>query len=162
MTVVEIDVLTGEVEVLRTDILYDAGKSLSPLVDLGQVEGAFIIGLGHFLTEALEYDAKTGALKTFDTWEYKPPCSTDIPIEWNVTLQANVPAPHGFLGSKATGEPPLLLANSVFFAVKRAIMASRKDEGTPKALGWFPLSAPATPPQIQQLCNSVAVAMTDA
>ena len=60
--VVELDVLTGEVELLKADILYDAGKSLSPEIDLGQVEGAFVVGLGHLFSEGLEYDKATGAL----------------------------------------------------------------------------------------------------
>jgi hypothetical protein len=72
----------GEVQILSTDMLYDCGQSLSPEIDIGQVEGAFMIGVGHFLTEGLEYDTATGALATFDTWEYKPPQSLDIPISW--------------------------------------------------------------------------------
>ena len=94
---IELDVLTGEIEILRSDLLYDCGKSLSPEIDLGQVEGAFMIGVGHFLTEGLEYDSKSGALKTFDTWEYKPPQSLDIPIEWNTTLLKDVVNTAGFM-----------------------------------------------------------------
>jgi xanthine dehydrogenase/oxidase len=104
--------LTGEVQVLSADLLYDCGQSLSPEIDIGQVEGSFIIGVGHFLTEGLEYDSTTGALSTFDSWEYKPPQSLDIPIKWATTLLKDVKNPTGFHGSKAVGEPPLLMATS--------------------------------------------------
>lgn len=150
---IELDVLTGEVEILSADLLYDCGQSLSPEIDLGQVEGSFIIGVGHFLTEGLEYDSTTGALSTFDTWEYKPPQSLDIPIKWSTTLLKDVKNPTGFHGSKAVGEPPLLMATSVFMAIKQAIKASRADA---HQTGWVQLDAPATPEQVRQLLPSVA------
>ena len=151
---VEIDVLTGELQIRQADILYDAGKSLSPLVDMGQVEGAFIIGVGHLTTEALEYSPETGELLTFDTWEYKPPQSLDIPIVWNTTLLPHAPNPSGFLGSKVVGEPPLICANAVLFAIKDAIAAARTGTGS-KHDGWFAMPAPATPEVVQRLCPSV-------
>ena len=150
---VELDVLTGEVQILSQDMLYDCGDSLSPEIDIGQVEGAYVVGVGHFLTEGLEYDSTTGALKTFDTWEYKPPQMLDIPIKWGTTLLKNVKNPTGFHGSKAVGEPPLLMATSVFMALKTAIYASRADA---KQLGWVKLDAPATPEQVRQLLPSVS------
>ena len=126
VALVELDVLTGESQILQADLLYDCGKSLSPVIDLGQAEGAFMIGVGHFMTEGLEYDEKTGALLTFDTWEYKPPQAMDIPIKvppdvhrplsvyhsgavlttvipikWSTSFLANVVNPTGFHGSKA-------------------------------------------------------------
>jgi xanthine dehydrogenase/oxidase len=149
---VELDVLTGEVQILRADLLYDCGKSLSPEIDIGQVEGAFVIGLGHFLTEALRYDDQTGELQTFDTWEYKPPQSLDIPIEWHTTLLKDITNPAGFMGSKAVGEPPLLLSAAVFHALKQAIYSSREDAGR---TGYFALDVPATPAQVRQLLPSV-------
>ena len=149
---VELDVLTGEVQVLSADLLYDCGQSLSPEIDIGQVEGSFIIGVGHFLTEGLEYDTTTGALSTFDTWEYKPPQSLDIPIKWATTLLKDVKNPTGFHGSKAVGEPPLLMATSVFMAIKEAVRASRADA---HQTGWVQLDAPATPEQLRQLLPTV-------
>ena len=115
--------------------------SLTPKVSLFQ------------LTEGLEYDSTSGALKTFDTWEYKPPQMLDIPIKWGTTLLKNVKNPTGFHGSKAVGEPPLLMATSVFMALKAAIYASRADA---KQLGWVKLDAPATPEQVRQLLPSVS------
>jgi xanthine dehydrogenase/oxidase len=151
---VEIDVLTGELQILQADVLYDAGKSLSPLIDIGQVEGAFMIGVGHLTTEALEWDRSTGEMITVDTWEYKPPQSLDIPIVWNTTLLPHAPNPTGFLGSKVVGEPPLICANAVLFAIKDAIAAARAGPGG-AGPGWFALPAPATPVVVQQLCPNV-------
>ena len=168
VAVVEIDVLTGEHQILQADLLYDCGKSLSPEIDLGQAEGAFMIGVGHFMNEQLEYDEETGALLTFDTWEYKPPQAMDIPIKWSTSFLANgkpsrkfallwprlicvcwpVNNPSGFHGSKAIGEPPILMSAAVFFALKQAIYASRQDA---KMEGWVQLNAPATPAQVQSL-----------
>lgn len=153
VSVVEVDVLTGENQILSADLLYDCGKSLSPEIDLGQAEGAFMIGVGHFLTEGLEYDTETGALLTFDTWEYKPPQCMDIPITWSTSFLADVENPTGFHGSKAIGEPPILMSASVFFALKQAIYASRADA---KIQGWVQLDAPASPAQVRQLLPSVS------
>ena len=151
---VEIDVLTGELQILQADVLYDAGKSLSPLIDIGQIEGAFMIGVGHLTTESLDYDRTTGELITFDTWEYKPPQSLDIPVVWNTTLLPYAPNPTGFLGSKVVGEPPLICANAVFYAIKDAVRAARMGTGGAGA-GWFPLPIPATPVEVQKLCPTV-------
>jgi len=102
--------------------------------------------------QGLEYDSATGALSTFDTWEYKPPQSLDIPIKWATTLLKEVKNPTGFHGSKAVGEPPLLMATSVFMAIKQAIYASRADA---YMTGWVQLDAPATPEQVRQLLPTV-------
>eukprot|EP01043_Picozoa_sp_COSAG02_P012225 COSAG02_NODE_469_length_21727_cov_64.506334_11_plen_552_part_00 len=153
VSVVEVDVLTGENQIISAELLYDCGKSLSPEIDLGQAEGAFMIGVGHFLTEGLEYDTTTGELLTYDTWEYKPPQCMDIPISWSTSFLANVNNPTGFHGSKAIGEPPILMAAAVFFALKQAIYASRADA---KMEGWVQLDAPASPAQVRQLLPSVS------
>ncbi len=76
---VELDVLTGETNIVRVDIVEDTGTSVNPEVDVGQVEGAFVMSLGMWLTEQLRYDPDTGRLLTRDTWEYKVPSSKDIP-----------------------------------------------------------------------------------
>jgi hypothetical protein len=81
----QIDVLTGEVEILSTDIVYDSGTSLSPLVDIGQIEGAFVMGMGLFLTEKLAFDPTSGALQSLGTFEYKPPQALDIPQKMTVS-----------------------------------------------------------------------------
>jgi xanthine dehydrogenase/oxidase len=157
---VEIDVLTGEFTVLRSDILYDAGKSLNSLLDAGQIWGGFVQGVGNVTTEELYY-ADDGQPISDGTWNYKPPCSKTIPVEFNVTLLDyektnpidDLPLdPYGIQSSKSTGEPPLVLANTVFFAIKHAVHAAREDAGIE---GWFELPAPATVEQIQLACSGV-------
>lgn len=128
LTEVELDVLTGMVNVLSSEIVYDCGKSLNPAVDIGQIEGAYMMGLGYFLTERVSYDS-SGLLESAGTWEYKPPMVQEVPSVFNVTLLKKSPNKSGILGSKAVGEPPYVLANSVYFATKQAIMAARKDAG---------------------------------
>jgi xanthine dehydrogenase/oxidase len=147
---VEIDVLTGEIEILRTDIVYDGGQSLNPLIDIGQIEGAFVQGIGFFITEDAIIN-KEGRLVNNGTWDYKPPGSKDIPISFNVTFLKDVPndAKDNVLGSKASGEPPFMTSCSVYFAVKDAIAAARREVG---ATGAFPLPVPATTVDIQQAC----------
>jgi xanthine dehydrogenase/oxidase len=154
---VEIDVLTGEFTILRSDILYDAGQSLNPLLDAGQIWGGFVQGIGNVTTEELYY-ADDGQPISDGTWNYKPPCSKTIPVEFNVTLLdyekpnplTDLPLdPYGIQSSKSTGEPPLVLANTVFFAIKHAVHAAREDADLE---GWFELPAPATVEQIQLAC----------
>ena len=104
-------------------MLYDTGISMSPAIDLGQVEGAFIQGMGHFLGEAIVY-RPDGTLVTADTWEYKVPCSHDVPQVFNTTLLSSSPCPASFLGAKAVGEPPICLASVVIFAIRDAATLS--------------------------------------
>ncbi len=82
---VEIDVLTGEFQILRSDVLYDAGRSPNPAIDIGQLEGGFVQGVGYATTEEVLYD-KDGRLTTDNIWTYKPPCSKTIPIDFRVKL----------------------------------------------------------------------------
>jgi xanthine dehydrogenase/oxidase len=143
-----LDVLTGEYQIVRSDVLFDCGTSLNPAVDIGQVEGAFVQGIGLFMQEEILVDTN-GALISNGTWEYKPPCSQDIPIDFRVTLLANAPNPLGVLSSKASGEPPLAAATCVFTAVRNAIQQARIASGnTDVAL----LDAPATVDSIQTAC----------
>lgn len=138
--------------ILRTDLVYDCGKSLNPAVDLGQAEGGFVQGLGFYLSEDLQIDA-AGRVASNGTWEYKPPCSADVPVEFNVEFLQNRPFAKGVLSSKASGEPPLVLATSVFVALKHAIAAAREDAGLQ---GAFQLNAPATVDVIKQACGVTA------
>lgn len=125
---VELDVLSGMVHVLSSDIVYDCGLSLNPAVDIGQIEGGFVCGMGYFLQEKVDYDSK-GLLLSEGTWEYKPPLALDIPSTFNLTLLGAAPNKSGILRSKAVGEPSIILANSIYFATKMAIASARLDAG---------------------------------
>ncbi|XP_039281010.1 indole-3-acetaldehyde oxidase [Nilaparvata lugens] len=139
---VELDMLTGQHMILRTDVIQDAGQSLSPYIDIGQIEGAFIMGLGYFLWEKLIFDKETGKLLTDRTWNYKTPGAKDIPANLNITLKRNSKNPHGVLRSKATGEPPLLMSFAAVCAMRRAIESARVDSG--KQEDWFDIKMPLT------------------
>lgn len=132
----EIDVLTGNWQILRVDIVEDTGKSISPLVDIGQIEGAFVMGLGYWLTEKLDYDRQTGELITNRTWTYKVPGAKDIPIDFRIKLLQHVNN-DGPFSSKATGEPAFTLAIVVTFALRHAIDAVHMDNDHSKK--WYGL-----------------------
>lgn len=157
-TEVEIDVLTGETTVLRADLCYDMGKSLNPAIDIGQVEGAYVQGLGYVLTEDVVFQPdgpNIGALNADNTWRYKVPATTTIPLEFNVDLFPKKDAPlvpedpFELLSSKEVGEPPLVLAITAYFALKHAVLEARKDRGHPE---WFFLEAPATVQRVREAC----------
>ena len=119
-SVVEIDCLTGDNNVLRTDIVMDLGESLNPAIDIGQIEGAFVQGYGLFVMEQLVHSPQ-GQLWTRGPGAYKIPGFGDIPSKFNVSLLRGAPNPRAVFSSKAVGEPPLFLAASAFFAIKDAI-----------------------------------------
>ncbi|NYH98314.1 xanthine dehydrogenase molybdopterin binding subunit [Cupriavidus plantarum] len=132
-----VDTLTGEWKLLRADALHDAGKSLNPAIDIGQVEGAFIQGMGWLTTEELWWN-KDGKLMTHAPSTYKIPTVNDCPEDFNVRLFQNRNVEDSIHRSKAVGEPPLLLPFSVFFAIRDAIAAVGDYRINP------PLRAPAT------------------
>jgi len=144
---VEVDVLSGEVQILQTDILMDFGTALNPAVDIGQLEGAFVMSLGYVLTEEVLF-ASDGQPLNIGTWHYKIPSAHDIPLKFNVEL-LDRPNPSGVFKSKATAEPPMSLVTSVYIAVKEAIYSARVHSGE---TGWFPLGTPVTVQAIQQAC----------
>uniref|UniRef100_A0A240PKA6 Indole-3-acetaldehyde oxidase n=1 Tax=Anopheles epiroticus TaxID=199890 RepID=A0A240PKA6_9DIPT len=150
---IELDVLTGSVLLRRVDILEDAGQTLNPEMEIGQIEGAFMMGVGLYLTEALAYDPATGALLTNRTWNYKTPGAKDIPVDFRIRLLQNTINPTGVQRSKATGEPAVNMAVVVLFALRDAITAARSDAGAPRV--WIPLGAPCTPDRILGHLGSV-------
>ncbi|XP_019862049.1 PREDICTED: xanthine dehydrogenase/oxidase-like [Amphimedon queenslandica] len=156
-TEVEIDTLTGDFKVLRSDLLMDVGDSLNPAIDIGQVEGAFTQGLGLFTMEEVVY-LKNGKLFTTGPGAYKIPSCNDIPIELNVTLMDSTPNPRAIFNSKAVGEPPLFLAGSVFFAIKDAIRSARISRGHHPV---FDLWAPATAERIRLACKDQFTEMAE-
>lgn len=137
---VEIDGFTGDCRVLRTDILQDVGESLSPLVDLGQIEGGFIQGLGWLTLEELLWD-KEGRISTNSASTYKLPSWSEVPEVFNVAFMERAGEPGVIFGSKAVGEPPLMLAISVREAIRDAIAAFGSG-------GLIALDSPATPERI--------------
>jgi len=153
---VEIDVLTGATTILRSDIMYDCGQSLNPAVDLGQVEGAFIQGVGFFTNE--EYMTNSDGMVIHDsTWTYKIPTVDTIPKQFNVELINSARDKKRVLSSKASGEPPLLLASSVHCAMREAIRAARKEfsvcTGPTNSTVTFQMDVPATMPVVKELCG---------
>lgn len=142
VTEVMIDTLTGEYRFLRADLLHDAGKSLNPAIDKGQLEGAYVQGLGWLTVEELVWDAK-GALRTHAPSTYKIPTSRDVPEVFNVALAEGVRAEEETIyRSKAVGEPPFMLGISGFLALKDAVGATAEHRVVPD------LDAPATPERV--------------
>jgi xanthine dehydrogenase large subunit len=138
---VEVDTLTGEYRLRQVDILHDAGQSLNPAIDLGQVEGGFVQGMGWLTTEELWWDDK-GHLQTHAPSTYKIPACGDIPARFNVTLFSRRNKEDAVYRSKAVGEPPLMLAISVLHALRDAIAACGNGWTVPR------LDTPATPERV--------------
>jgi xanthine dehydrogenase large subunit len=140
---VTVDTITGEMRVDRVDILHDVGKSLNPAIDIGQIEGGFVQGMGWLTTEELVWDS-AGKLRTYAPSTYKIPTASDVPADFRVALfESGGNREDSIYRSKAVGEPPLMLAISVFSAITDAI-ASLKPAVMPK------LDAPATPEAIMR------------
>ncbi|PRQ32716.1 putative oxidoreductase [Rosa chinensis] len=157
---VEVDLLTGETRILQSDIIYDCGQSLNPAVDLGQIEGAFVQGIGFFMLE--EYmENSEGLVISNGTWTYKIPSIDTIPKQFNVEILNSGQHSNRVLSSKASGEPPLLLAVSVHCAARAAIKESRKQllqwGGLNGSASMFQMAVPATMPVVKELCGLESV-----
>jgi xanthine dehydrogenase large subunit len=145
---VEVDCLTGESRINRTDILYDAGRSLNPAIDIGQIEGGFVQGAGWLTTEEVCWD-DAGHLQTHAPSTYKIPTCGDIPDVFNVQIwDKGKNREKTIHRSKAVGEPPLMLAISVHSAINHAIASKLDGEQLPS------LDSPATP---EAILNSLSV-----
>jgi len=148
---VEVDTFTGEHRLARVDILHDVGRSLNPAVDLGQIEGGFVQGAGWLTSEELWWDTD-GRLQTHAPSTYKIPVASDVPEQFNVNIwRAGRNTEATIHRSKAVGEPPLMLAISVYSALNHAISSVAGG-------ALAPLDAPATPERvltaIQELSSS--------
>jgi xanthine dehydrogenase large subunit len=137
---VAIDTLTGECRLLRADILHDVGRSLNPALDIGQIEGGYVQGLGWLTTEELWWNEQ-GRLMTHAPSTYKIPVASDVPADFRVRLWDGENVEDSIHRSKAVGEPPLMLAMSVFHAIKDAIAPAESGVR-------HDLNAPATAPEI--------------
>ena len=151
---VVIDTLTGEHKVLRADVLHDVGTSLNPAIDIGQVEGAFIQGMGWLTMEELWWQPDDGSknagkLMTHAPSTYKIPTANDCPAVFNVALYDAANPADTIHRSKAVGEPPLLLPFSVFLAIRDAVSAVGGHRVDP------PLRAPATPEAVLDAVDAV-------
>jgi len=144
---VVIDTLTGEMKVNRADILHDVGRSLNPAIDIGQIEGGFVQGVGWLTCEELVYDPQ-GRLLTHAPSTYKIPCASDAPPDFRIALFDAPAREDTIYRSKAIGEPPLMLAISVFAAIADAIHALAPGRRVP-------LDAPATPESILHAIQKV-------
>ncbi|KFV62993.1 Aldehyde oxidase, partial [Dryobates pubescens] len=145
---VEIDCLTGDHKDLRTDIVMDIGCSINPAVDIGQIEGAFVQGIGLYTMEELKYSPE-GVLCTWGPNQYKIPAVCDIPEQFSVSLLSPSQNPHAIYASKGIGEAGLFLGCSVFFGLRDAITSVRNERGLKKP---FALNSPLTAEQIRASC----------
>ncbi len=142
---VKVDMLTGETEVERVDILHDVGESINQNIDIGQIEGGFVQGLGWLTLEEMKYTPK-GQLLNYSPDTYKIPALSNMPKDFRVNLLQNAPNYNTIRRSKAVGEPPFMLALSIWFAIKNAIVSYK---GADKSLD---LKIPATNEQILLSC----------
>lgn len=145
---VEIDTRTGEYWVKAVDIVHDVGQSINPAIDKGQIEGAYIQGMGWLTMEECIWDKK-GKLLTHGPSTYKIPVAGDVPEHFNVALFENQNTRPTPFRSKATGEPPLMLALSTFFALRDAVSATANHTQV------VHMDAPATPERILMACEAL-------
>jgi xanthine dehydrogenase large subunit len=147
---VAIDTLTGETRVLRAELVQDCGRSLNPAIDLGQIEGAFVQGMGWLTTEELWWD-DAGRLRTHGPSTYKIPGSRDVPPVFNARILEDAPNREDTIfHSKAVGEPPLMLAIAVWLAIRDAIGSTAPDGRIPS------LDAPATPERVLRALDALS------
>lgn len=148
---VQIDTLTGDWTPLRTDIKMDVGRTINPSVDYGQIEGAYVQGQGLFTTEESLWHRASGQIFTRGPGNYKIPGFRDIPQVFNVSLLKDVEWENlrTIQRSRGVGEPPLFMGSAVFFAIRDALTAARKQWGVEEVLS---LISPATPERIRVSC----------
>ncbi|XP_021573473.1 aldehyde oxidase 2 [Carlito syrichta] len=145
---VEIDCLTGAHKKIRTDIVMDTSCSLNPAIDIGQIEGAFVQGMGLYTTEELKYSPE-GILHSRGPDEYKIPAAADIPEEFNVSLLPSSQNPLSIYSSKGLGESGMFLGSSVFFAIADAVASVHRERDTGED---FTVHSPATPERVRMAC----------
>jgi xanthine dehydrogenase large subunit len=154
-TEVAIDTLTGESRVLKVDILHDVGRSINPAIDIGQIEGGFVQGMGWLTTEQLVWNEK-GYLSTHAPSTYKIPTAGDIPAHFKVALWPEPNREDNVFGSKAVGEPPFMLGISVYEALRDAIAQAWEQSDTSGSAidRVVKLTAPATAENVLRSLNA--------
>ncbi len=182
---VEIDVMTGDMRVLRADVLMDMGNPLNPAIDVGQIEGAYVQGMGWCMLEECVWGAKgrgsgkfeqegdeigaggwghewlrPGTCFTRGPGTYKIPSFNDVPVDLRITLLGGTPNPRAVHSSKAIGEPPFFTAASAFFATREAISAARREHGAGD--GFFMVNSPLTAERIRMACGDEIAAAVQA
>ncbi|GMH77592.1 hypothetical protein TL16_g07465 [Triparma laevis f. inornata] len=161
-SMVEVDLLTGDHSIVRSDVVMDVGSSINPAIDIGQIEGAFVQGVGWSTVEELiwgdeehKWVRPRGRLFTQGPGFYKPPAFNDMPAEFNVTLMDGVANKFAVMSSKAIGEPPFAMGIAVFFAIKDALGKAREEQGVEDE---FVLMHPATSERIRMAVGDKIVA----
>lgn len=129
--------MTGTHQVKRVDLLEDVGDSISPAIDIGQIEGAYVMGQGYWTTEEIKL-SNEGEILTNNTWTYKPPGAKDIPIDFRVKFSKYNPNPVGILKAKAVAEPPITMSCSLPLAIRHAVASARNDANKEM---WYKISA---------------------
>ncbi|KAJ8282636.1 hypothetical protein COCON_G00051550 [Conger conger] len=145
---VEVDCLTGDYRNIKTDIVFDIGRSINPSIDIGQIEGAFMQGMGLYTLEELQF-SPSGVLYTRGPSQYKIPAVCDVPLSFNIYLLSGTKNPKAIYSSKGIGEPGVFLGSAVFFAIKDAVAAARQEAGLDAP---FSLNSPATPERTCMAC----------
>ncbi|XP_067326697.1 aldehyde oxidase 3-like [Anolis sagrei] len=145
---VEIDCLTGDHKNIRTDIVIDASFSINPAIDIGQIEGGFIQGLGLYTMEELKFSPE-GELYTLGPDTYKIPAVCDVPEHFRIYLLPNSRNPIAIYSSRGMGEAGVFLGSSVFFAIRDAVAAARKERGLNRN---FTLNSPLNVERIRMAC----------
>ena len=148
-TIAEIDTLTGDHQILSSNICMDIGRPINPAIDIGQIEGAFTQGLGWSVLEEPLVSPTTGFLFTRGPGMYKIPGFRDIPIDFKVEVLNNSYNDKAIKGSKAVGEPPFFLGASCYFAIRDAIKNHREINGI---TGHFRMDSPCTSERIRMNC----------
>ena len=147
---VEIDVLTGEHTLLSTEMVVDVGQAINPAIDIANIEAAFTQGYGWIAMENTLFSPE-GKLLTRGHSEYNMPSVADCPSKFNVTLLKSEIRQHLLYSSKGIGEPPFFNGVSVYFAIKEAVRAARRDAGLN---GTFSLCQPTTPENVLKACQT--------
>lgn len=161
MSLVELDVLTGEHVTLESSVYMDIGNSVNYGIDMGQVEGAFMQGVGWCTTEELRVNTKTGEQLSVGPRSYRLPGFRDQPRQFTVKFLRGkeYKQPKTFGWSKGLGEPPFFLGASVFYALREAVIAARVENNkSPKLIGF---SSPCTPEVLRLACGDIIVEKAD-